>query len=181
MEERQRGSELRYKAVDEVANSHPASSYTLWYLDLDFISINDNFNAAKIFLMIFFSQSLWCHSRGRIWFHALKSWTVKFKIKTVRFLSYLNMELWHSEKKFIWNAHWCTSEALKIILIAWARCWLGGLKENQQTPSSRAQSPIFTRPPEPHTESPTKVPTTCMSSSFYCTTTGIATYSYLLL
>lgn len=51
---RQLGSELRYKAIDEVANSHPALSYTLLHLDLDFIPINENFNTAKIFLMIIF-------------------------------------------------------------------------------------------------------------------------------
>lgn len=36
-EDRQLGSKLRYKALDEVANSHTASSHTTWYLDLDFI------------------------------------------------------------------------------------------------------------------------------------------------
>lgn len=31
----------RYEALEEVANSCPASSHILWYLDLDFISITD--------------------------------------------------------------------------------------------------------------------------------------------
>lgn len=145
MEERQGGSELRYKAIDEVANSHPASSYTLWYLDLDFISINGNFNAAKIFLMIlfFFSQSLWCHSRGRIWFHALKSSTVKFKIKTVSFYPTWTQNCDILKKSFIWNAHWCTSEALKIILIAWARCWLGGLMQKSANSQQQGTDSYF--------------------------------------
>lgn len=84
----------------------------------------------------FFSQSLWCHSRGRIWFHALKSSTVK--IKTVSFYPTWTQNCDILKKSFIWNAHWCTSEALKIILIAWARCWLGGLM--QKSANSQQQS-----------------------------------------
>lgn len=72
--------------------------------------------------------------------------TLRSKLSVFILLEHRIVTFW--KKNFIWNAYWCTSEALKIILIAWARCWLGGLKQNQQTPSSRAQTPIFIRPSE---------------------------------
>lgn len=52
-------------------------------------------------------------------------------------------------------------------LIAWARHWLTGLKQNQRNASGRAQTPVFSIPPESHTKMPSRfLPSSLVFSPF---------------